>query len=251
MEESGDFSEENKIATNLIQEQMEKDDKIDENVVVELPETQKSDVEVLREDILSLQKNMNSQFTRFEEKLKEALGSFETSCNQISNLFSTFQKLEAYTHTNIANLNEQQMIVNEQVAKIEKKVEIVVAKYSTTNELIKVERRVSSLEESYTAAQDNPVFMSSHNNMVKTVNALDINLSSITKQMDDTEQLYQTNFNDVHNNIANIVNRQVKLEDRNKQLEEEIKKISPLHINANIQSTKVNMEKKTEEIVVS
>ena len=41
MEESGDFSEENKIATNLIQEQMEKDDKIDENVVVELPETQK------------------------------------------------------------------------------------------------------------------------------------------------------------------------------------------------------------------
>ena len=95
MSESHGMHDENNSAACEIKKQMIEEDKVmkkeekttaetKDTVLVNVPDTVDYKCSnISREDFLTLQKNMNNQFSKLEEKLKEALDSFGTSCKKI------------------------------------------------------------------------------------------------------------------------------------------------------------------------
>ena len=72
------YQEVNEVAALTIQTQMAEEESAD-HVLTNKEELPLNNVDIMRKDIVTLQANMNNQFARFEEKLKESLDGFERS----------------------------------------------------------------------------------------------------------------------------------------------------------------------------
>ena len=104
MAENNDSNEEIKSATYVIEKQMKEEDKkclmmkdatkIKDTVLVNASNTQTS-TDISREDILTLQKNMNQQFSKFEEKYSSRLATV------VKKLKDYARTLKIWKHTHI------------------------------------------------------------------------------------------------------------------------------------------------------